>query len=222
VQVIIIEGLPGSGKTSLAEWLCDNIKAQGYSVSWIPELQRDHPVIDRSTIRTAKVEGYARRCIAGWTAFSKLIQALEYPHVFIVEGCLFQSTVRFLIENERPANEIEEYLHSVEACLAPLRPHLIYLTQTNVKAYLESEVDCRKGREIVSRIIRYSETTPYSISRGLEGRWALVSLYISYRNVCDRLIQNSKLPILKLDAVYHSEAVVRDRVSRWVSMALVN
>jgi hypothetical protein len=219
-RVVLIEGLPGSGKTSLAAWLCASAEAQGISATWIPELQRDHPVIDRSTMRTARDPGYVDRCIERWHAFSKSVQALLSPRLFIVEGCLFQSTVRFLVEYERSAQEIEAYLPAVERCLAPVGACLVYLTQTDPTAFLQHELVRRKGEEIVSKIGAYSATTPYSVARGLEGHSALVSLYDSYRQVCDRLVRGSGLPALEVDTVRLSEGEVRACVAPWVATAV--
>ena len=103
-------------------------------------------------MRTASVCGYADRCIARWEAFSKGAQKLDPAGTIVLEGCLFQSTVRFLVEYERCKTEIDRYLPAVEACLAPLKPQLIYLTQTDTADYLETELVRRKGFETVSRI----------------------------------------------------------------------
>jgi molybdopterin-guanine dinucleotide biosynthesis protein len=220
VRVILIEGLPGSGKTSLAEWLCAQTRSHGVAASWIPELQRDHPVIDRPTMRTAKTPGYADRCIARWEAFAGRLQACADLDVAILEGCLFQSTVRFLVEYERSDHEIRAYLPAVERCLAPLCPHLIYLTQTDVASYLQGEVVRRKGEEIVSRIATYSATTPFSVSRGLREKAAFVSLYSSYRRVCDGLVRSSRLPVLEVDTVRNGEVAIRGEVGSWIAAAL--
>ncbi len=219
-RLILIEGLPGSGKTSLAEWLCARLRVEGSHAVWIPELQRDHPAIDRPTMRTARQRGYAERCIARWEAFSTRAQVSEAPEVFILEGCFFQSTVRFLIEYERSDDEIDSYLPAVERCLAPLSPCLVYLTQPDAVLYLQQELIRRKGEEIVSRIAAYSSTTPYAVTRSLQGMSALVSLYAAYRGTCDRLVRRSRMPVLEMDAVRCSEAAVRDQVAPWVSAAI--
>ena len=221
-RLILIEGLPGSGKTSLAEWLCARLRAAGSDAVCIPELQRDHPVIDRPTMRTARHRGYAERCIARWEAFASLVQARESPDVFILEGCFFQSTIRFLVEYEQPKDEIDTYLPAVERWLAPLSPHLVYLTQPDAVLYLQRELICRKGEEIVSKIAAYSSTTPYAVTRGLQGLSALVSLYASYRETCDGLVRRSRMPVLELDAVRCSEAAVRDQVAPWVAAAITS
>ena len=171
-------------------------------------------------MRTAKVHGYADRCIERWAAFSRKVQTLDSPEVLVLEGCLFQSTVRFLIEYERSADEIDSYLPAVENCLAPLYPHLVYLTQTDTEAYLRDELVRRKGDDIVSRIAAYSATTPYAIRRGLQGSAALVSLYAAYRRACDRLVRRSDLPVLEIDVVRFDESAVRDQAASWLRTAI--
>lgn len=215
-ELILIEGLPGSGKSSLAEWLCEHINAQGTPATWVPELERDHPVIDRSTMRTASASGYGDRCIARWAEFSNAVQRLEPRKTIILDACLFQSTVRFLVEYEHGADEIDRYLPTVEGFLAPLYPIVIYLTQTDATEYLETQLVRRKGFETVSRIASYSESTPYSVARGLEGFAALKSLYAHYRVVCDSMVRNSKLPVLDIDTMRLSESDVREQVIRWL------
>ena len=219
-RLILIEGLPGSGKTSTAEWLYQRLVTQGLSASWAPEIQKDHPVIDRSTMRTASEPGYADRCIDRWDAFSTKAQTLDPTSVFVFEGCLFQSTVRFLIEYERPFGEAERYFAKIEESLAPLNPQILYLTQTDPEAYLHDELTRRKGKEIVSRIATYSATTPYAIRRELEGSSALVSLYVSYRRACDKLIACSSFPVLEVDAVRFGKNEVRDQVGAWTDAAI--
>ncbi len=214
--LILIEGLPGSGKSSLSEWLCEHLNRQGMTSTWIPELERDHPVIDRPTMRTASAPGYVDRCIARWQAFSNRVQRLDPPSSLILDACLFQSSVRFLVEYERGAEEIDRYLPAVEDCLTPLDPHVIYLTQSDAADYLETELVRRKGFETVSRIASYSEGTPYSVARGLQGFAALKALYTAYRRVCDAMIRSSRLPVLELDATRQSESEVRQQVSLWL------
>lgn len=219
-RVVLIEGLPGSGKTSLAEWLCGRIEARGIRAAWVPELQPDHPVIDRPTLRTARSPGFAERCIERWEAFSKSVQARPFPDLFIIEGCLFQSAVRFMVEYQRPSEEIQAYLPAVECRLAPLGACLVYLVQTDATAYLHGEIFRRKGEQIVSRIAAYFATPPFAVARSVTAHAALVSLYAAYRQVCDRLVARSGLPVLQLDAVRSSGDEVRARVDRWVASVI--
>jgi hypothetical protein len=177
-------------------------------------------VIDRATIRTARAPGYARRCADRWAEFSRDVQSRVSPEVFVLEGCLFQGTVRFLIEYERPFEEAMGYLTAIGESLAPLHPHVVYLTQTDPESYLREHLVGRKGEQIVSRIAAYSSTTPFAVRRGLPGPEALVSLYASYRSACDVFVEHLDFPVLTIDAVRFDEVAVRDQVGAWTDTVL--
>jgi hypothetical protein len=210
-RLVLIEGLPGTGKTSLAEWLCKRMTESGRDAAWAREEAADHPVIDRATRRTAAEPGYADRCIARWEAFARRMATAPSPETFVLEGCLFQSAVRFLIEHEHPAADAARYLVAVETALAPLAPRLVYLVQPDPEAYLRDVLPGRKGEATVAKIAAYSATTPFAVRRGLEGRGALLGLYTTYRVACDALVARSTWPVLALDAVRGTETSVRNR-----------
>lgn len=205
----MIEGLPGSGKTSLAEWLCSCLIEKGDTAVWFREEQKDHPVIGRSTRKTAAVPGYARRCVEQWRSFIDSILAHHPFGSYILEGCFLQSTVRFLLEYEHPAGEADAYLVETEAVLAAVPAFLIHLTQPDPDAYLRNDFLCRKSPSIVERILFHTENTPYAQSRGISGLDALVRLYSEYALLCRRLMTLSNLPRIEINTVDHDESRVR-------------
>jgi hypothetical protein len=172
----------------------------------------DHPVIDRSLRRTASQAGYGDRCSQRWRAFVSRLKTCTEPHAHVLEGCYFQSTVRFLLEHDRPKQESRTYLIESERSLATSHACLIYLTQPVVGDYLENILPYRKGVEVVRRIASYAESTPFARSRGLRGMQALLSLYSGYRGLCDSLVRSSILPRLEIDTVDQSPATVKKLV----------
>lgn len=93
MRIIFIEGIPGSGKSTLAEKLCDKALSLGIDASWYLEESRGHPVhphIDR--ILKNLPEYYLEQ----WSSFISANASRD--HLFILEGSLFQSTIRFMIE----------------------------------------------------------------------------------------------------------------------------
>lgn len=205
----MIEGLPGSGKTSLAEWLCSCLIKKGDRAVWFREEQKDHPVISRSTRQTASIPGYARRCAGQWRSFIDSILAHHPFGTYILEGCFFQSTVRFLLEYEHPAGEADAYLAETEAALGAVSACLIHLTQPDPDAYLRNDFLRRKGSSIVERIAFHTESTPYAQTRGISGLEALVRLYSEYALLCRRLLIQSNLPRIEINTVDHDESRVR-------------
>lgn len=93
MRLILIEGVPGSGKSTLAETLCKEALSLGINASWYLEESRDHPVhphIDRNGKNLS--EYYLRQ----WKNFISANASRD--HLFILEGSLFQSTIRFMLE----------------------------------------------------------------------------------------------------------------------------
>jgi len=215
-RLILIEGLPGLGKTSLAECLCSHLLEQGIMCAWEREEANDHPVINSSIRRRAGHPGYGQLCARQWIDYAASIEAEPGFSVHILEGCFLQSTVRFLVEQERPFDETLSYLNTSEAHLARIGTRLIYLTQPEPGEYLREQLSTRKGADVVEKIARYTAATPFARSRGLLGMAALISLYSEYRNCCDTLLRFSQMPRLEIDAVGHDAEAVQDFASAWL------
>ena len=216
-RIILIEGLPGSGKTTLAEWICRMLVKSGISTVWFREEQSDHPVMDRALRRSAAVPGYGRRCVEKWQAFISSIREHSHFETFILEGCFFQSTVRFLLEYEHPESEYEFYVVESDAALVHCSTYLIYFTQPDPLTYLQKEIYFRKEPAILSKIIAYTASTPYARSRNLQGPAGLQELYTDYRFLCDRLLGMTHFPILEIDTVQHGLPDVQHRIRQWLT-----
>lgn len=217
-RLILIEGIPGSGKTSTASWLAERLRARGLRVAWVREEAADHPVIGRDTRRTGKHPGYGERCAARWRAFAtKEIQRAD-RELIILEGVLFQSTVRFMLEYRRAQDEPTRYFDTTEEILRPLNPWLLYYSHPEPRLYLEHEIDARKSAPYVDKIAHYTETTPFARQGGWRGRRALVEFYSHYESVCRTLVARSHLPRLDLDASRSQWEATRRHLSAWIEV----
>jgi hypothetical protein len=144
-RLILIEGLPGSGKTSLAEFLCSHLLETGISCEWESEQAKDHPVVDKSIRQRAKHPGYGKLCARQWSRFAAVIESHPHISLHILERCFFQSTVRFLLEQDRPFEEALSYLREAERSLTKVGTRLIYLTQPAPGRYLRESLAYRKS-----------------------------------------------------------------------------
>ncbi len=210
MRLILIEGLPGTGKSSLAGDLCDHLNSLGLSGTWHREEAIDHTVIDKPLRQTASQPGYAARCIEAWQRFT------PDGEFMVLEGCLFQTTLRFLIEYGHPEEELRAYLHALGAVFNRFESSLIYLHQPNDGADLVNLMADRKGADIVNKIAQYTSQTPYAVTRGLTGYAAIASLYSRYRDHCDLAVDDFDFPVLRLDSTSTDYLQMRAAAIKWL------
>lgn len=176
-------------------------------------------MLDGPLMATARTAGYVDRCVARWRDFVGDVLADPDEGVRVVEGCFFQSAVRFLLEHRHPDGESERYMAESERVLAPLAPRLLYLVHGDVDRYLQEQIVERKGAEIISRIATYTETTAWARQRGVGGMDALVQFYSHYRRVCDGLVDGSSMTRLVEDTSDGDWSTLHTHVETWLDQS---
>ena len=216
-RLILLEGIPGSGKTTTAEWVCKWLRDREVDADWSSEMTVEHPVIDRSVMKTSRIPGYGGRCVDRWRAFASKAAANVSPAVHVLEGCLFQSTVRFLLEHDYPEDAPERYFVATEEVLSRLQPRIIYLYQADPRAFMERQRIERKGHDTISKTAAYTETTKIAKRHGWKGAAGMIRFYLHYRNICDQLIDQSRFDVIRLDTSNNDWEALHVALDNWLS-----
>ena len=189
MKLLLIEGVPGSGKTTTAREVCQLLGSIGIKANWYWEEAADHPVHPRSLTRRRDDPDFADNCLKQWNLFAG--QALQGDELHIMEGSAFQSTVRFMMENEMDG--IEHYFSEFVSVVKPLSPALVYLRPNDIVK--NSRYICkRRGEDWVTKVSEYETHTPFSIRRNLSGVEGMHAFWEEYAGLCDSLLPLWTLP----------------------------
>ena len=94
MKIILIEGVPGVGKSTMAEGLCALAKSRGIDAQWYLEEMHDHPAHPISLRRERAHPNFACACLQQWQDFVERVSQNRTLHN--LEGSAFQSNVRFI------------------------------------------------------------------------------------------------------------------------------
>lgn len=190
MAIWLLEGLPGSGKSTMAAMLCALAGEAGMRAAWYREECADHPVHPPSlTTRRRDGHSFIDACLNAWSRFTAASQGENIVH--ILEGSAFQSTVRFMMEER--LGGIEDYFLQFEEIVSQSSPRLVYLRPLDPLKHSRS-IAIARGTGWTEKVSGYLERTPYSISRGFAGIEGMHGFWAEYVTLCDRLVARPNIP----------------------------
>lgn len=192
--LVLFEGVPGSGKTTASEALAERYRDAGLEVGWALEEDREHPFFGPQFWRSHRSPGFPDRCLEAWR---RAVSACE-KHPWVLEGVAFQSTVRFMYEQEAPEREIAQYWDDFVATIRPVDPLLVHLLPSDVESFVQGHTKAVRI-DVWDKISAHVLQTPVGRRLDASGLDAPVAFWGHYSELCERLISGSDLPLLVLN-----------------------
>jgi hypothetical protein len=189
-RLIAVEGLPGSGKSSLSQALAVASKENRNDVRWYSELEVNHPlacIYEAERDRT--VDGYVSRCGEIWRR--SLRSHEEGETAVIVEAWLLQGPIFGLLLANMDPLEIIEGMCRLHAHLE--KAIFVYLTQHDVPAAVDHFCASR-GETMRAFYISRNDVSPFARARGVSGFDGLVRFWTDHRDICDAVLERVAHP----------------------------
>jgi hypothetical protein len=209
----LIEGLPGSGKTTTARSLCEAALSQGRLSRWWLEESKDHPVLPAALRKTAAEPGFDDRCIAAFQDFV----ACE-TGVSILEGSAFQNTVRFMFANGAARAEIDTYVDRWSAVLPPTT-RLLFLHTPEPARHYGGFIAPLRGQAWMDRLVAYVERTPAAQACGWSGFDGFIAFWATYQDLCRTLVARLPFPTLTIVAAPETATGLSPQIESFFGLA---
>lgn len=196
-RLILVDGCPGSGKSSTSQFLSRQLQRAGHTCRWYHEEERPHPVAAIKGISNAKgFREYGKSTLIGWRDFAR--RARRSKDVSIIEGHFFQDTVGPLRHANVKSERTVKLVQGMAQFCAPLQPVLLYLHQPDYAATMRRILD-ERGSHVKELHILRSAASAYAKRRGLKGFDGLVQGWVAARTIMEQLLEGLDLPTLSID-----------------------
>ena len=198
-NLILFEGLPGTGKSSLSQWLARECRQQQIPVTWYWEMNGQFGSEDWLRPEKGRNPNWQEDFLEGWERF---LARLDPDVTTLMDGVLFNKSLLHLFAAGFDVSEISELAVSMLERVATQDPLIIYLQSTEVADHMLRVFEIR-GEEFEHNLSRWVERTAYGESQNLTGVQGCLRFWQNYAGFMDRLYD--QLPAQKLSLDTHAD-----------------
>ena len=164
-NLIIVEGLPGSGKSTTADMIAEVLKEKRKKVCCVDEGAHEHPA-DYADYDFPDFATEREKILRKWQSF---VENADKDTIYVF-NCIFlqnpmcETMMRFGMPEEASL----EYIAEIAKIIRPLNPVIIYIDQPDVKKTVDS-VLAERGINWMNAVIDYHTSQGYGKQNSLSG-----------------------------------------------------
>lgn len=164
--LVLVEGMPGSGKSTTAQWLAAELERQGRPARWVYEGEVPHPVVGPSPVPPRDWKEILGRHLAGWSRFAAVVRDGEAT--VIVDSAFLQTSVAITLRRNLDGEIIRPFVARIADIIRPLDPALVYFRAADPAAAFRAICD-KRGMAWTLQHVGGFDGSAWARTRGASG-----------------------------------------------------
>ena len=169
---MLVEGLPGSGKSTTAQWLAGELERQGRPARWVYE--GEVPPRDWKEILGRRLDG--------WSRFVASVRAGETA--VVVDSAFLQTSVVLTLRRNLDGEIIRTFVARIADIIRPLDPALVYFHVPDPATAFRAICDERGMAWTLTHIGGF-DGSPWARTRGASGMGGVLAYWREHAALCD-------------------------------------
>lgn len=164
-KLIIVEGLPGSGKSTTAARIASALGRNGEKTVCVDEGAREHPA-DYADYDFPDFETEREKILGKWRSFTEKADK-DTVYVFnciLLQNPMCETMMRFGME----AAASQAYISEIAEIIRPLNPAIVYINPPSAREAV-GRVLAGRGEGWLNAVIDYHTSQGYGKRNGLSG-----------------------------------------------------
>lgn len=227
-KLILVEGPPGSGKSTTAYLLAEKIRQAGFSCACHLEWDADHPIPIGSDLDLGNVIATARQreeeMLNHWRRFARERRGKEM--VSILESRFWQTSLMLMYINGHPLNGLFDIQQRVVDVLLPLNPVLILYTIDDLRAFTTRTIQAKEDEWQKSgfpgtwtgHIYEALNGKSWFTAHGLSGQVGYLAFLEEWAGICEQLYQQLPFGKIKVNNPYLDWAETSRQVDAFLDL----
>lgn len=160
--MIIVEGIPGSGKSTTARFIALQSERNGNTTELFHESAYQHPILIQETIHSPA--DWMKQYLLNWDRF--LEEQRDKSATIVMESVLFQAPILHLLHMDMDKEAMIQFIESICERFKDLDFRLVYLYQNDPLVGIKRMLNTRGGIHWLNSKFEEFKHKPYYVNRG--------------------------------------------------------